>query len=115
MLLKPRADAKRLAEEACDGLVILKAQFGCLGAAAGSATATWIDVTTPCQAFVEDSTLLLHAGPKGRLDGFCDTDPLGEGEQRLRVEYRWRGQRLQAEVADEDVLRIPVPPEDRGT
>uniref|UniRef100_A0A7S1HZT7 DnaJ-like protein C11 C-terminal domain-containing protein n=1 Tax=Eutreptiella gymnastica TaxID=73025 RepID=A0A7S1HZT7_9EUGL len=111
MLLQPKADAVRAEEEGkSQGLVILSARYGCLGLDSGissEGTAMWMDVTIPCQVFVEASVLHLPQGTKARLDGFCATDPLGDHQPALWVQYRHGGVQGELQVDDEEAVRIP--------
>ena len=51
----------------------------------------WLDVTIALQAKVQQSRLILNAGPKHHYDGFCDVDPEGQEERYLRVRYLFLG------------------------
>ena len=106
---------KREEEERKKGLVIVNATYGIVEDATQPLTTlntdaddgTSIDVTTPMQCMVEDSTLIIPAGEsKSWLTGFYDPC-IGEPKQ-LRVRYLFWGRLHEVVINDEDLLKIPV-------
>eukprot|EP00997_Jenningsia_sp_PLL12_P000217 NODE_1030_length_1310_cov_167.789849_g849_i0.p1 GENE.NODE_1030_length_1310_cov_167.789849_g849_i0~~NODE_1030_length_1310_cov_167.789849_g849_i0.p1 ORF type:complete len:276 (+),score=64.23 NODE_1030_length_1310_cov_167.789849_g849_i0:395-1222(+) len=109
VILTRLAEERLAAERAVKGLVILQAEYGCLRLPTPAPPATiCMDVTVPCQSFVDGSCLVLPAGTKSKLDGFCDTDPLGQSSKRLRIRYMHGGAEHTVDIDDCDELRLPT-------
>lgn len=66
-----------------------------------------IDVTIALQNMVRDSALILPAGTKCTLVGFCDPDPFVPERKQLKVTYRFRGRKHCAVFEDEDPVELP--------
>jgi len=107
VLMHPSAAARRADEEQSNGLVILRALYGCLECDDPESPAWWMDVTVPLQMFTEHGVLALAPGSKSRLDGFCDTDPMGLSSKSLEIAYRYGGVSHIAVFADDEAVRLP--------
>ncbi|CAG0884656.1 unnamed protein product [Darwinula stevensoni] len=98
-------------EESCQGLIIVKALYGCHASQLGTgeqgqeADGNVIDVTIPLQCLVKDSKLIIHDVQKSQLPGFYDPC-IGE-EKTIQVEYLFRGQHHHVIVNESEPLRIP--------
>eukprot|EP00667_Euglena_gracilis_P004084 EG_transcript_4097 len=106
-LLTPKAEINhRLEVEAGPaGLVIMHAEYGCLGVPAHS-----FDVTVSLRAYVHQGTLTLHCGTKSKWDGFYNPDPLGQyGRKQLAITYQHQGKTTTVKFNDFAEVRLPPP------
>jgi hypothetical protein len=136
-LMQEEADATRVEEMECDGLVILEARYGdCnnlsvmglgydfdIWASSSENTAkrrapgAHVDVTVPLQCMVEDSRLLIPPGTsKSWLQGFYDPTPINANaakkvaaaKNQLFIRYRFLGAVHECTVDDMDEVCIPM-------
>eukprot|EP00668_Euglena_longa_P042701 GGOE01056532.1.p1 GENE.GGOE01056532.1~~GGOE01056532.1.p1 ORF type:complete len:670 (+),score=102.34 GGOE01056532.1:95-2104(+) len=106
-LLIPKAEINyRLEMEAGPtGLLILHAEYGCLGV-----PDYFLDVTVPLRAYVLHGELAMHCGTKSKWDGFYNPDPLGQhGRKQLSITYQHRGETSTVKFNDFAAVRLPPP------
>ncbi|KAI0646506.1 DnaJ-domain-containing protein [Trametes meyenii] len=105
-LLQDTARRHVRAEEACDGLVVLEAQYGPSEQDEGTAGLE-VDVTVPVQALVNTSQLYIPGKrSKAALPGFYD--PVSGVPKTLRVRYKFRGRMHYAEISDFMPVVLPL-------
>lgn len=117
-IMKAPTAKKADQEREKNGLVILDAHYGLAECfterglkevvnSGGDGFETYIDVTIPVQALVNDSTLVIPGGrSKHNLLGFWDPC-LGE-KKKLRVRYMFRGKIHEVTVDDTMGLKAPM-------
>ncbi|EPY19938.1 chaperone protein DNAJ [Angomonas deanei] len=74
---------------------------------AGEDVPLTIDVTLALQNMVRDSALILPAGSKSKLVGFCDPDPYTPEAKQLKIVYWFNKKRHAVIFNDEDSVVLP--------
>jgi DnaJ family protein C protein 11 len=109
---------KAAAEREKNGLVIIEAYYGCAecftdrgmkerDSDSDDQHESYIDVTIPIQALVNDSTLVIPGG-RGKYHLLGLYDPCIGENKKLRVRYSFRGRVHQVTVDDTVGLRAPL-------